>query len=136
MWTGKERKTKDLNFLISLSSSIFFFLISFFIIASFGIHQEIQCLPPEVFLMNKKDEWSCASHSSLFKTYNMKGPRKQIEKRLKHKCEVCGILVHGVKTNTLTHGCLKVQVECLSFYACLLILYSQGSFAWSLENVW
>ena len=27
-------------------------------------------------------------------------------------------------------------LRCLLFYALLLILYSQGSIAWSLENVW
>ena len=36
---------------------------------------------------------------------------------------------------TLTHGCLKVHCRVVIVFAFLLILYSQGSIAWSLENV-
>jgi hypothetical protein len=36
---------------------------------------------------------------------------------------------------TLTHGCLKVHGGVPIIYTFLLILYSQGSIAWSLENV-
>ena len=36
---------------------------------------------------------------------------------------------------TLTHGCLKVHGEVPIVYAFLLILYSHGSIAWSLNNV-
>ena len=38
--------------------------------------------------------------------------------------------------NTLTQGCLKVHGGVPIVYAFLLILYSQGSIAWSLKNVW
>ena len=37
---------------------------------------------------------------------------------------------------TLTHGCLKVHVECLLIYVFLLVLYNQESINYSLENVW